>query len=171
HQARREIAPGRLHQRGLLRERHLGPAVGQPGSAEPGELHPLLRLVRAQALLDLGAGHVQDAAGQGRVLREARGVDLLLRLRKLADRLLGREHARSGSLVLAALAGGGEKQDGGEEGAAHGARTLTAGSTYAQSIRATATEAVRPVKSASSPAASACRSRKIATDPPRPERP
>jgi len=100
-------------------------AVGQAGTAEPGELDTLLRPVGADALLDLRAGHVQHAARELRVVGEPSGVELLLGLRQLAHRLLGGEDARARGLVPAALAGGREEQGGGEEEVPHGARTLT----------------------------------------------
>src|SRR5205085_6169608 len=94
------------------------------GPSEPGELHALLRLVRAEPLIDLAPLHVQHAAGQRGIFGEPGRVQLLLRLRQLADRLLGREDPRPRGLVLAAFAGEGAEQGGDERDPAHGRRTL-----------------------------------------------
>src|SRR5205814_1633245 len=127
---------------------------------EPGELHALLRLVRAEPLIDLAPLHVQHAAGQRGIFGEPGRVQLLLRLRQLADRLLGREDPRPRGLVLAAFAGEGAEQGGENGDPSHGPRTLADHGPaarlfrgYVHSIRAISTEAVNPVKSASSPAA------------------
>ena len=150
-QAYRELVARTLQQGGLLGEGDFGAAVGKTRPAEPGELHALLRLVRPDPLIDLAPLHVQHAVRQRGIFREPRGVQLLLRFRQLAHRLLGREDSRPRRLVLAAFAGDGAEQCGDESDPAHGREP------YIQSIRAISTEAVRPVKSARSPAASACR--------------
>src|SRR2546425_90167 len=167
HQANREVIAGRLQQRRLLGQRDLGAAVRQPGSAEPGELHPLLCPVRSDALVDLAPRHVQDAPRQRGIVGELTRLQRLLRLRQLADGLLRGEDARARGLVLGAFAGGDAEQGGDEHEAVHGSRNLNGTPSgrrrtkraHAQSILAMVTDAVSPVKSASSPAARACRYR------------
>ena len=165
HQTNREVVAGSLQQRRFLGQGDLGAAVRQPRSAEPGELHPLLRLVGADALIDLAPLHVQDAPHEGGIVGELTGLQLFLRLRQLADGLLRGKDARARGLILAAFAGSGAEQGSDEQGGAHGSQNLN-GTPFgrrrtkrghAQSIRAMITDAVSPVKSASSPAASACR--------------
>src|SRR2546421_2170514 len=164
HQANREVIAGRLQQRRLLGQRDLGAAVRQPGSAEPGELHPLLCPVRSDALVDLAPRHVQDAPRQRGIVGELTRLQRFLRLRQLADGLLRGEDARARGLVLGAFAGGGA-EGGDEHEAVHGSRNLNGTPSgrrrtkraHAQSILAMVTDAVSPVKSASSPAARACR--------------
>ena len=101
-------------QRGVLGQRDVGAAVGCARPAEPGELHAGLRLVRAEPRGDLRLPHVHHALGQPCIFGEPPGVEGLLRLRQCADRLLGREDALLGGLVLAALAGEEREED--EEG-------------------------------------------------------